>query len=73
MPKISSKILESQQYFLENTVLREIEENKKKPVQLQRKITQIVRELAFTYAHSEQSIWVWLREHKRKKQTEIFK
>lgn len=73
MPKISNRILESRRYFLENVVLKAFEDNRKLPPRLRRKSTQIVNELSFTYAHCEQTIWVWLRQHQKNKQTEIFK
>ncbi len=73
MPKTTEKILESRRYFIENVVLKAFEENNSQPARLRQKTTRIVDQLSFMYAHSEASIWAWLRQHKKEKQTEMFK
>jgi len=71
MPKHTDRILEARRYFVENTVLKAFEENRCKPQRLQKRITQIVDELAFTYGHSESAIWLWLRQYKKETKQKV--
>jgi hypothetical protein len=57
MPKLTSNFRDSQRFFLQNTVLPLIEENRRLPRQIRKSDSKMIQEIAYRYGHSSKQIY----------------